>query len=277
MKKDEDDILSKIKKICVIIFIISTLFILLSLSIYTINAGYRGVLLTFGKPSMDAKLEGIHFKIPIVQTIQKMEVRTQKYQSDLAAASKDLQDVKTTIAINYHLLPERVPEIYRDVGINYGERLIQPLESEVNKQTTALFDAQDLIQKREEVRGKMLETLKEKLEPRGIVVEEVSIINFEFSKSFTESIEMKVVALQLKLKAENDLQRIRVEAEQKVTSATAEAKALELQKQQITSDLIRLRQVEVQKMMIDKWDGKLPIVMGSSNPFIDLTSIMNKS
>jgi len=255
------------------------LIILIFGTFYTIPAGYRGVLLTFGAPSMDAKGEGLHVKIPLVQQVIKMEVRTQKYQSDLTAASRDLQDVKTTIAINYHLIPSEVPKIYQSVGYDYSERLIQPLESETNKQATALYEAQELIQMRDKVRTTMVDSLKEKLEPRGIIIEEVSIVNFEFSKAFTDSIELKMVAQQLKLKADNDLLRIKVEADQKVVSATAEAEALRLQKQQISPDLIKLRQIEVQKAFIDKWEGKLPLVYSSGNgglnPFIDISSMMN--
>jgi regulator of protease activity HflC (stomatin/prohibitin superfamily) len=254
------------------------LIILLFGTFYTIPAGYRGVLLTFGAPSMNAKGEGLHIKIPLVQQVVKMEVRTQKYQSDLTAASRDLQDVKTTIAINYHLIPSEVPKIYQAIGYDYSERLIQPLESETNKQATALYEAQELIQMRDKVRTTMVESLKEKLEPRGIIIEEVSIVNFEFSKAFTDSIELKMVAQQLKLKADNDLLRIEVEAAQKVVSATAEAEALRLQKEQISPDLIKLRQIEVQKSFIDKWEGKLPLVYSSGggglNPFIDISSLM---
>jgi regulator of protease activity HflC (stomatin/prohibitin superfamily) len=243
---------------------------------YTIQPGERGVLITLGKPSMDAMNEGFHMKVPLIQKIVKMEVRTQKYEAGATAASQDLQIVTATIATNYHILPETVPKIYTELGLAYGERVIQPMEQEVVKATTAKFTAAELITKREEVRMEMKTLLTERLRERGIIVEEVSIVNFDFSKSFNEAIEAKVTAEQLKLKAENDLQRIKVEAEQTITQAnatatsrlaiaTAEAQSLRLQRQEITPQLIQLRSIE-------KWNGVLPSVTGGVVPFINVQS-----
>lgn len=246
-------------------------------SFYTIGAGERGVLLTFGKPSMDAKSEGLHFKFPLIQKIVKMDVKTQKYEADLTAASRDLQDVATKIAINYHILPETVPEIYRDIGVGYAEKVIYPYEQETNKAITSQFTAEELITKRDSVRERMKTELKDKLQSRGIVIEEISIINFAFSPSFTTAIEAKVTAEQLKLKADRDLERIKVEAEQKIASAKAEAEALRLQKLEITPDLIKLRQIEVQRQAIEKWNGILPQVTGGAIPFIEIQQILTQS
>jgi regulator of protease activity HflC (stomatin/prohibitin superfamily) len=243
---------------------------------YTIQPGERGVLITLGKPSMDAMNEGFHMKVPLIQKIVKMEVRTQKYEAGATAASQDLQIVTATIATNYHILPETVPKIYTELGLGYADRVIQPMEQEVVKATTAKFTAAELITKREEVRMEMKTLLTERLRERGIIVEEVSIVNFDFSKSFNEAIEAKVTAEQLKLKAENDLQRIKVEAEQTITQAnatatsrlaiaTAEAQSLRLQRQEITPQLIQLRSIE-------KWNGVLPSVTGGVVPFINVQS-----
>jgi len=237
---------------------------------YIIPAGERGVLLTFGKPNMNAIDEGLHLKIPLVQKVVKMDVKTQKSEVDLTAASKDLQDVSTRVAVNYHLVPEQTPEIYQKVGLGYAEKVIAPLEQEINKEVTAKYTAEELITRREEVRQQMKDNLYVKLLERGIIVEEVSIINFAFSPSFALAIEAKVTALQKKLQAENDLERIKIEKEQKITQAEAEAMALRLQKEQITPDLLKLRQIEVQRLAIEKWNGILPQVTGNAIPFISL-------
>ena len=155
---------------------------------YQVSAGERAVLLTFGKPSDVAIGEGLHAKIPFAQKVIKMDVKTQKYEADLTAASKDLQDVNTKIAINYHLVPENVPELYRTIGINYAEKVIYPLEQEANKATTAQFTAEELITRRDAVREQMKTALIEKLAPRGIVVEDVSIVKFTFSDSFSAAL-----------------------------------------------------------------------------------------
>ena len=240
---------------------------------YIIPAGERGVLLTFGNPSIEPRTEGLHFKIPMIQSVVKMDIKTQKYEAEAAAASRDLQDIKTKIATNYHLVPEMTPELYKDIGLAYQEKVIQPLEQEIVKAITAKYTAEELITRREEVREDIKKLFTEKLRPRGIIIEEISIINFQFSSKFTEAIESKVTAEQLKLKADMDLQRIRVEKEQKITQAEAEAQALRLQKQEITPDLIKLRQIEVQKAMIDKWNGVMPVVFGSATPLMDITSL----
>ena len=241
-------------------------------SFYIVSAGERAVLLTFGKPSMEAINEGLHFKIPFVQKKIIIDVKTQKYQADLSASSRDLQDVKTSIAINYRVSPELTPEIYRTIGLGYADIVIYPLEQEVNKGITAQYTAEELITKREDVRQKMKDSLTEKLIPRGIIVEEVSIVNFAFSESFSQAIEAKVTAEQSALGAKNKLEQVRYEAEQTVARATAEATSLRLQKQEITPDLVKLRQIEVQKMAIEKWNGILPQVTGGSIPFISLNN-----
>jgi regulator of protease activity HflC (stomatin/prohibitin superfamily) len=244
---------------------------------YIVSAGERGILSTFGNPSMDAKAEGLHFKIPMVQGITIMDVKTQKYEADLSAASKDLQIVNTKIAINYRLVPESVPIIYKTIGTNYRESVIYPLEQEANKAATAQFTAEELITKREQVREMMKANLQEKLSSRGIIIEEVSIVNFDFSPSFNEAIEKKVTAEQNALAAKNKLEQIKFEAEQKVVTAEAEAKALALQKAQITPDLIALRQLEVQKLAIEKWNGQMPTITGGVMPFIDVNTMTSSA
>jgi len=242
--------------------------ILLSGTFYIIGAGERGVLLTFGKPSMEAKGEGLHFKIPLVQKIIKMNVKTQKYEADLTAASKDLQDVKTKIAINYHVLPETTPSIIQDIGIDYRENVIYPLEQETNKGITAQYTAEELITKRDMVREGMKQSLTEKLRPRGIIIEEVSIIDFSFSSVFTQAIENKVTAEQNALAAKNKLAQVEYEAKQRVTQATAESEAIRIQTEAINK---AGGSAYVQLQAIQKWDGKLSLVSGgSSMPIINL-------
>lgn len=237
---------------------------------YIIDAGERGVLLTWGEADPIPKTEGFYFKWPIMQKIIKIDIKTQKYEADLSAASKDLQDVNTRIAINYHLIAETTPQLYTEIGLDFAEKIIYPYEQETNKGITSLFTAEELITKREQVREKMKIDLAEKLRPRGIIIEEVSIVDFKFSKSFTEAIESKVTAEQLKLKADRDLERIKVEAEQKISQAQAEATSLKLQKQEVTPELVKLREIEVQRLAVEKWNGILPTYTGGAMPFIQI-------
>ena len=238
-----------------------------------VPAGFRGVLTTFGKVDEQVYGEGLHLRWPIAQTMHLIDVRIQKGEGEGEAASKDLQVVHTKVAVNYHLQPERVATAFREVGdLQAVElRLILPAVHEAVKASTARYTAEELITKRPEVRDAIRATLNERLAKHHVVVDEFSIVNFSFSKSFNDAIEAKTTAEQLKLKAERDLQRIRVEADQRVASAEAEAKALALQKQQVTAELLRLREVENQRRAIERWDGHLPSYVASgAMPFLQL-------
>jgi len=245
-------------------------------SLFTIKAGYRGVILTFGKPSEKIAQEGINFKIPIAQTVIKYEVRTQKIETQADSASLDLQDVQTTIALNFHLDPGMVNRLHQEIGKDYKIRIIDPAIQEAVKSTSAQFRAEDLIQRRPEARQKMQELLTEKLARYNIVVKDFNIVNFQFSEEFDKAIEQKVTAEQLKLKADRDLERIKVEAEQVRTQAEAEAYALLLKADAINKagGVVELKLIEVQEKLVvvqqnavDKWNGVLPKVT-SGIPFI---------
>ncbi|TFW73421.1 HflC protein [Methylotenera oryzisoli] len=237
-----------------------------------INAGHRGVITTFGKVNPTVLEEGLHFRIPIMQQVTEINVQIQKGEGDGDAASRDLQQVHAKIALNYHLIPNRVAETYQAIGDlgSVGDRIIIPAVQEATKATTAKYTAEELISKRPEVRDQISQFMRDRLLRHGIQIDEFSIVNFRFSESFNQAIEAKTTAEQLKLKAERDLERIRVEAEQKIASAKAEAESLRLQKQEITPDLLKLREIENQRVALEKWDGRLPQVTGGSVPLINI-------
>jgi regulator of protease activity HflC (stomatin/prohibitin superfamily) len=183
----------------------------------------------------------------------------------------DLQQVRAKVAVNFHLDPNVAAKAFRDIGQSTAEianNILEPARPEAVKAVTAQFTAEQLITKRTEVRDKIAVLLREKLSRHGIILDEFAIVNFSFSPSFTSAIEAKVNAEQEKLKAERDLMRIRVEAEQKVTSAKAEAESLRLQRQEVTTDVLALRTIE-------KWDGHLPQVTGGSIPMLDISKLNN--
>lgn len=237
-----------------------------------INAGNRGVITTFGKVNPTVLEEGLHLRIPIMQQVAEINVQIQKGEGDGDAASRDLQQVHAKIALNYHLIPNRVAETYQAIGDlnSVGDRIIIPAVQEATKATTAKYTAEELISKRPEVRDQISQFMRDRLLRHGIQIDEFSIVNFRFSESFNQAIEAKTTAEQLKLKAERDLERIRVEAEQKIASAKAEAESLRLQKQEITPDLLKLREIENQRVALEKWDGHLPQVTGGSIPLVNL-------
>jgi prohibitin 2 len=233
-----------------------------------VSSGHRGVVTEFGKVDMTPLGEGLHFRVPVMQKVHLMNVQIQKGEGEGDAASKDLQSVHTKVALNYHIDPSQVSVVYRDIGADVGDNIIVPAVQEAVKAATALFTAEELITRRQEVRNKIRELLVDRLIRHGVTIDEFSIVNFSFSKSFTEAVEAKTTAEQHKLKADRDLTRIRVEAEQKIATARAEAESLRLQKQEITPELVKLRETENQREAIRKWNGVLPSVTGGAIPMI---------
>jgi len=243
-----------------------------------VGAGQRGVVLNFGAVQKDVLQEGLHLRIPVMQDIVLMDVKIQKAETDAAAASADLQDVSSRIALNYHVVPDRANIVYQKIGIQFKERIIDPAIQEVVKAVTAKYTAEELITKRPAVSEAMRLALMERLIANNIAVDAFSIIIFSFSKVFTEAIEAKQTAEQLALKAKRDLDRIKIEAEQKITAARAEAESLRLQRANISTDLIELRKIEANMKAIDKWNGILPQVTGGGAiPMIGLGGETQKS
>ena len=237
-----------------------------------VGPGERGVVVRLGAVQPVVLGEGLHFIMPFVTEVVIMDVKLQKSQTDAAAASSDIQETHSTIALNFRISAETANIVYQEIGRDFKSRVIDPAVQEVVKAVTARYTAVDLITKREKVRTEIMEQLKKRLAVYNISVVDFAIINFEFSKEFSVAIEAKQTAEQLALKAERDLDRIKIEAEQKITQARAEAEGLRLQKQNVSADLIKLRQIEATIKAIEKWDGKLPSVTGGAVPFIDAKS-----
>ena len=242
-----------------------------------IGPGERGVVLNFGAVQQNVFEEGLHFRIPVMQEIIRMDVKVQKAETDAAAASSNLQDVSSTVAINYHIIPDKANIVYQSIGIHFKERIIDPAVLEVVKAVTAKYTAEELITKRPAVSDAMKLSLTERLLAHNIAVDAFSIVGFSFSKIFMEAIESKQTAEQLALKANRDLERIKIEAEQKITAARAEAESLRLQRANISADLIELRKIEANLKAIEKWNGILPQVTGGGAvPFIGIGEIQKR-
>ena len=235
-----------------------------------VGPGQRGVLIRLGAVQKGVFPEGLNFKMPFIDSVVKINVQVQKNVAKADAASKDLQIVSTTIATNYHLMPEAVDEVYQKIGAAFEDKVIQPAVQEVIKAVTAKYTAEELIAKRHEVKSAIRTELADRLAVFNIKVVELSIADFNFSEAFNTAIESKQIAEQHVARAKNDLERIRVENEQKISQAKAEAEGLKIQRQEITEQLLKLREIENQKKAIERWDGKLPSVTGGAMPFIQV-------
>ena len=242
-----------------------------------VGAGERGVVLNFGAVQDTVLGEGLHFRMPIRQTVAIMDVKVQKAVTDAVSGSADLQDVTSSVALNYHVIPDKANVVYQTLGVEFKERIIDPAIQEVMKAVSARYSAEELITKRAAVSEAMRANLAERLLEYNIAVDAFSIVSFSFSKVFAEAIEAKQTAEQLALKAKRDLDRIRIEAEQTITAAKAEAESLRLQKANISTDLIELRKIEANLKAIEKWNGILPQVTGGGAiPFIGVGEIQKR-
>lgn len=243
------------------------LLLILVSSFVIIDAGERGVVLRLGRVN-SVMQPGINFRIPIVDRVIKMEVRTTKEEVQASAASNDLQIVSSNVAIQYNLIPENVALLYEEVGTSFRQRIISPAIQDAIKATTANFNAEELITKRTLASEQMENILKERLLEAHIQVSNVDIVHFNFSDSFNEAIEAKVTAEQDALREENRLKQVQFEAQQKIETARADAEAIRIQaraiQQQGGKDFVQLKAIE-------KWNGVLPtqFVPGSSIPFIN--------
>lgn len=240
--------------IILVLAILSTL----SAGFYTIDGTERGVMLNWGKPDMTPLDPGFGIKVPYQQQIVTYNIQTQKYIATAQAASKDLQDVKTEVTVNYRLDPSKISFIHIDLGHSYEEKVIAPTVQEIVKQVTAEYTANDLIQKRASVKSAVELGIRQRLAPYHVLIDTggVSLTGFEYSEEFNKAIEAKVTAVQLRDKAQNDLERIEIEAKQKMAQAVADQKYA-------TPDMLALKQIEVNKLAIERWNGVLPqYVMG---------------
>jgi regulator of protease activity HflC (stomatin/prohibitin superfamily) len=240
-----------------------------------VDAGHVGVVTRFGAVTGTIFEQGLNYKVPFAESVWVADVRTQKEQVDAAAASRDLQEVKSTIALNYHLDARQAAAVYRQLGPQYKTRIVDPAIQEAFKFTTAQFTAEELITQREVVKQRAREFLRERLGAFNVLVDELNIVSFEFAKSFNDAIEAKQVAAQRVQQSLNEQQRAKVEADTKVITAQGDASAV-LTRAKAASEAQSLQRqtlsdIYVQFLAVDKWDGQMPAVTGGgATPFINL-------
>jgi len=248
-------------------------------AVQIVDAGHRGVLLHWN--AVDTNVlpleEGLHFVTPFADSVVQMEVRTLKYVKSTSSASKDLQTVSTAVTVNYHPSPNAVHTLFKEVGMDYENRIIQPAIEEVVKQVTANYNAEELITKRPQVKSDIESEITSRLNTYNVVTEVVSITDFQFSALFAQAIESKVEAEQKAFKAENDLLRIEVEARQHEAQAQGIAKANIAEAQgeaeaiRVINNALSNNPHYLEWLKTQAWDGKLPLVVGEGGtPFIQI-------
>lgn len=264
-------------KIAAAVITIIVIIVILAESIVIVEAGHRGVVLYLGAVENRVLGEGVHFIAPFLEQVVPMEVRTQKFQAEASAASNDLQEVQTVIALNYRIDPTEANKIYQILGVNYADRVISPTIQESVKASVAKFNAEELITKRETAKSVIANAIRSTLAANDIQTQNVFITDFKFSDAFASQIEQKVVAFQKYLTELNNLRSVSVVANQSVAQAEGQARATaaratgESQAIKIITSQLRESPEYLQWQAISKWNGQMPYALGSSGfPFFQL-------
>jgi len=233
-----------------------------------VGAGERGVMMRFGKVQNEILDEGIHPILPIVTSVKTLSVRVQKTDLKADAASKDLQKVSTDLAINWNIDPAKANQVFQQVGDEEQivNSILSPAISEVLKAATSEKTAEEIITKRTELKTEIDNSLKKRLAPYGIIIRDVSLINFGFSPEFSKAIEAKQIAEQEAKQAEFTVKKATQDAQAQINRAKGQAEAQRLQRQTLTPEIL-------QQQAIEKWNGQFPTVMGGNGalPLINIT------
>ena len=269
--------------ICLVIFLI-----FLFGAWYTVDAGDRAILLTFGKASTDIAQPGLHFKIPIFQSVVVYSIRTQTIKFDnplkagittpseydaLSSASKDLQTVQTAVIVNYHINEKDVLNIYQQYGTpeTYQTNILEPIIRNSVKAATAHYNAQDLVDNRSEVVDEVMSSLTNQFISKNAVLDNFNVVNFAYSDIFTASIENKAVQVQNALAEQNKLVAVQYQAQQRVAQATGESEAI---KTQISAIAAQGGTNYLTMLWIQKWNGQVALVQSNdAMPIIDMRSL----
>ena len=263
--KTNKDVYIAVQLTLVIIFlaILSKFFVI-------VNAGERGVLMQFGKVQEQILGEGLHVIVPTVYSVKKLSVRVQKQESSAEASSKDLQDVFTDVALNWHIIPEEANAIFQQIGDEKEvvARIIDPAVEEVLKAVMAKYTAEEIITKRGEVKAAVDEYLTLRLLTYHIAVDDISLVHVHFSQRFSDAVEAKQIAEQEAKRGEFLALKAVKEAEAKVNLAKGEAEVQRLLRDNLTPELL-------ERQAIEKWDGKLPLIVGDGGKnLLDLSKLV---
>lgn len=267
---------------------------LLANSFTRVPVGSTGIMVTLGRVQDGSTLaEGLHFHLPFVQEIVSLDNRVQKLELNTEAFSKDIQTVSAKLAVNYRLRPESSFSVYKSYGTEFEQNIIVPATHEALKSVSAQYTAEELISKRAESSDKMRDELDAKLTGMGITVTDFNIIDFDFSTDFINAVEAKQVAEQVKKKAatENETAIAQAEREKQVAIKQSEAAAEKLRieaeakanavKLAAEAEAYRLESINknlteqtIQNTLAERWDGKLPTVVGDANALLNLTDLL---
>lgn len=222
-----------------------------------VPTGHIGVVTLYSKVQEKYLDAGFHIVKPFVEDVHDVDIRTQKYQGTVEGSAKDLQIVNVTMSINYQIKPEKASELYAKVGKNYNDTILNPALQSGLKAAIAKFAAEEMITKRSEVANAITEELNSRLNEYFLITA-VNLENIGFTDEFNKAVEAKTTNQQKAEAEKAQLEIIKVQNEQKINTAEAEAKVRELQSQSVTDKSLEQLRLEIQREMIQRWDGHYP-------------------
>ena len=254
-----------------IVGVIVIAMIILVASITTVPTGYVGVKTRFGQVQDDVIQEGFNLKAPFIESIVKIDCRTQKYEIATEASSKEIQKISNLkVVVNYNVDKNNANNLYKEVGKDYQTVLIEPAILESIKQGISQYTAEETITKRSEVADVIINLLKNKLENKVVTLTALNITDLSFSEEFDTAVEQKQIVEQETQKAQYELEKAKVENEKKIENAKADAEVMRQQNEQITDNYLRLKEIENEQKAIEKWNGQLPTTTSDAIPFINV-------
>lgn len=219
---------------------------------------------------VDSYSEGMHFKLPFFESITKFSIQIQRADIKTQAFSKDLQTMNSHLVVNHRIQKETAVSIYRNLGPNYVDNIVDPAVQEVFKAIAARYSAEKIISERSLLVEEINSEVKERLSKKEIIVTDISVTDLDFTDQFLKAVEDKQVAEQQAKMSEKLVEKAKRDAEQAIAKSRGEAEALRMQREQVTPALIELRKVDAQLKAIEKWNGSLPGYVGGGVPFISL-------
>lgn len=259
-------------KVKLIIGVIVLIIIIVLLNCFvSVETGYVGVKTRFGQVQDDVIQEGLNGKAPFIEQIVKIDCRTKKIEKTSESSTKDMQTVKTTVAVNYNVNKDRANILYKEVGVDYEDIIIAPSILESIKSSMAQYTAEEIITKRAEVSSKIQETLIKKIQDRGFTVSEFNLTNIDFSEEYNKAIETKAVKQQEVEASKAELEKQKIQNEKELGIAKKDAEVMRLQNQEITDKTLKLKELQNQEELIKKWNGQLPTTsLGDNIPMLNI-------
>ena len=254
------------KKTVTIVVLAVVVLILASSSFYTIKSTERGILSTFGRISENTIEDGLHMKVPFIQSVKKINIQQKKFDGHENTYTRDVQTSEVDYTINYDLVRENVNQLYRNVGMDYHNRIVVPFIRSAMKESFGNFAATEIVENRNEVRKEIENTLRLTLDSNYFTNVQFQLVDIDFDDQFENAIKEKQVAEQNALRVKNVTIQVEEQAKQTKIAAEAEAEAM-----RIKANALERNPKLVSYEAVQKWNGILPqYMMGDAVPFINM-------